>query len=136
MSSTLIETDNDSAVRAVLDAVYAAWEANDADAFVAPYTPDAMAVHSGNVMPDREAIRATIAAMFAGDLKGSRGIHAVQSVRFVGADTALVFSTGAIQFPGQDAPAPETRTLDGWVLVRHDGAWRVEAFNNTPEIAS
>jgi uncharacterized protein (TIGR02246 family) len=117
----------------VLDAVYAAWADNDADAFVAPYAADATAVHSGTVMEDRDAIRATMATVFDGPLKGSRGIHDVQRIRFVGADTAVVLSRGAIQFAGQTEPAAESRTLDGWVLCKQDGAWRVAAFHNCPE---
>jgi uncharacterized protein (TIGR02246 family) len=126
-------TTDEPAVLAVLDAVYAAWADNDADAFVAPYTPDATAVHTGTVMSNRDAVRATMAAGFAGALKGSEGIHEVQSVRFVGADTALVLSRGVIQFAGQDEPDPASRTLDGWVLAKRDGSWRVEAFHNCPE---
>jgi uncharacterized protein (TIGR02246 family) len=130
-----VATTDESAVRAVLDAVYAAWAENDADAFVAPYAPDATAVHSGTVMADREAIRLTMASGFAGPLEGSRGVHHVQRIRFIGADTAIVLSAGAILFAGQPQPAAETRTLDGWVLSRQDGAWRVEAFHNCPERA-
>jgi uncharacterized protein (TIGR02246 family) len=126
-------TTDETAVRAVLDAVYAAWADNDADAFVAPYAPDATAVHTGTVMWDRDAVRTTMAAGFAGALKGSEGIHEVQSVRFVGPDTALVLSRGAIRFAEQDAPAPSSRTLDGWVLGHRDGRWLVEAFHNCPE---
>ena len=125
-----------SAVRAMLDAVYAAWADNDADAFVAPYASDATAVHSGTVMEDRNAIRITMAAVFAGPLEGSRGIHHVQSIRFIGADTAIVLSKGAIVLAGQAEPAQESRTLDGWVLCKQDGAWRVEAFHNCPENAA
>jgi uncharacterized protein (TIGR02246 family) len=132
-ATTPTATTDERAVRAVLDAVYAAWADNDADAFVAPYAPDATAVHSGTVMPDRDAIRATMAAGFAGALKGSEGIHEVRRVRFVGADTALVLSTGAIRFAGQDEPAAASRTLDGWVLCHRDGRWLVEAFHNSPE---
>jgi uncharacterized protein (TIGR02246 family) len=134
MSATkLISTKDETAVHAVLDAVYAAWADNDADAFVAPYAADATAVHSGTVMADRDAIRATMATVFDGPLKGSRGIHDVQRIRFVGADTAVVLSRGAILFAGQSEPAAESRTLDGWVLSRHDGTWRVAAFHNCPE---
>ncbi len=136
MTATLISTKDESAVRGVLDAVYAAWADNDADAFVAPYATDATAVHSGVVMENRDAIRATMVTVFAGDLKGSRGIHEVQSIRFVGVDTAIVLSTGAILFAGQAEPAAESRTLDGWVLCRQDGTWRVEAFHNCPESAA
>lgn len=135
MTATLSSTKDGSAVRAVLDAVYAAWADNDADAFVAPYATDATAVHSGIVIEDRDAIRATMATVFAGELKGSKGIHQVQSIRFVGADTAIVLSRGAILFAGQAEPAPESRTLDGWVLCRQDGTWSVEAFHNCPERA-
>jgi uncharacterized protein (TIGR02246 family) len=133
-ATTPISTTDDRAVRAVLDAVYAAWADNDADAFVAPYALDATAVHTGTVMPDRDAIRATMAAGFTGALSGSEGIHEVQSVRLVGSDTALVLSRGAIRFAGQAEPAAASRTLDGWVLSQHDGAWRVEAFHNCPEV--
>ena len=126
----LVATEDASAVRAVLDEVYAAWAENDPDAFVAPYAADATAVHTGVYMPNRDAIRATIAAVFAGQLKGSRGVHEVQAIRFAGADTAIVLSKGSIVFAGQTEAAPESRTLDGWVLCRHDGGWRVEAFHN------
>ena len=132
-TTELISTRDESAVRAVLDAVYAAWADNNPDAFVAPYAADATAVHSGTVMEDREAIRATMAAVFDGPLKGSRGIHHVQRIRFVGADTAIVLSHGAILFAGQTEPAAESRTLDGWVLCKQDGSWRVESFHNCPE---
>lgn len=135
-STSLISTKDEVAVRAVLDAVYAAWADNDADAFVALYVPDATAVHSGTVMEDRGAIRVTMATVFDGPLKGSKGIHDVQKIRFVGVDTAVVLSKGAILFAGQAEPTAESRTLDGWVLCKHDGDWRVEAFHNCPEIAA
>ena len=135
-ATKLISTNDESAVHAVLDAVYAAWADNDADAFVAPYAADATAVHSGTVMEDRDAIRATMATVFDGPLKGSRGIHDVQRIRFVGADTAIVLSKGAILFAAQTEPAAESRTLDGWVLGKQDGSWRVEAFHNCPEASA
>jgi uncharacterized protein (TIGR02246 family) len=131
-ATKLISTKDESAVHAVLDAVYAGAE-NDADAFVAPYAADATAVHSGTAMEDRDAIRATMATVFDGPLKGSRGIHDVQRIRFVGADTAIVLSKGAILFAAQTEPAAESRTPDGWVLCKQDGTWRVEAFHNCPE---
>jgi len=129
-ATELIATEDAGAVRAVLDEVYAAWADSDPDAFVAPYATDATAVHTGVYMPNRDAIRATIDAVFAGDLKGSRGVHEVQSIRFLGADTAIVLSKGSIVFAGQAEAAPESRTLDSWVLCKHEGHWRVEAFHN------
>jgi hypothetical protein len=46
------------------------------------------------------------------------------------ADTAIVISNGGIQFAGQTGIAAETRSVDTWVLARHHGTWRVEAFHN------
>ena len=125
--------DADRAVRAVLDEVYTAWADNDADAFVAPYAESATAVLPGSYLPDKEAIRATMATLFAGELTGSKGIHEVQSVRFIGGEVAIVISKGALQLAGQTEPDAAKRALETWVLSKQDGTWRVQAFHNCPE---
>ena len=113
-ATSLISTNDEVAVRAVLHAVYTAWADNDADAFVAPYMPGATAVHSGTVMEGRDAIRVTMATVFGGPLKGSKGIHDVQKIRIVGGDTAVVLSKGAILFAGQAEPASREQDA-GWL---------------------
>jgi uncharacterized protein (TIGR02246 family) len=123
----------DRAVRALLDEVYAAWADNDADAFVAPYAETATAVLPGSYLPDREAIRATMATLFAGELNGSKGVHEVESIRFVGADVAIVVSKGALLLAGQTEPDAANRALETWVLSKQDGTRRVQAFHNCPE---
>ena len=132
-SNNTSRVDADRAVRAVLDEVYAAWADNDADAFVAPYAETATAVLPGMYLPDREAIRATMATLFAGELNGSTGVHEVQSIRFVDADVAIVISKGAILRAGQTEPDAASRALETWVLSKQDGTWRVHAFHNCPE---
>jgi len=118
------------AVRAILDGVYAAWAANDADAFVASYSPQATAALPGTLLRDRAAIHATMKALFAGALKGSRAIHEVQSVRFLGPDLALIINQGAAVLAGQTKPANDVWSLETWVLSRSSGGWQVEAFHN------
>jgi uncharacterized protein (TIGR02246 family) len=130
MTSNATSADDDSAVAAVLDEVYAAWAAGDAEAFVAPYAEHATVVLPGSCLQDKDAIRTTMADAFTGPLRGSRGIHQVQSIRFPGPDTAIVISKGGIVFAGQTDIAAATRSLETWVLSRQDGAWRVEAFHN------
>jgi uncharacterized protein (TIGR02246 family) len=127
---------DDTAVRAVLDRVYTAWAENDADAFVAPYGERATAILPGAYLQSRDAVRATMADVFAGPLKGSKGLHEVQSIRFIGTDAAIVISKGAVVLAGETEPAPESRTLDTWVLSEQDGTWRVEAFHNCPASAA
>ena len=130
MTSNAARANDDSAVTAVLDEVYAAWAAGDADTFVAPYAEHATAVLPGSYLQDKNAIRATMADGFTGPLNGSKGIYQVQSIRFPSTDTAIVVSQGGIMFAGQTDIAAETRSVDTWVLARQDGAWRVEAFHN------
>ena len=134
MSTTKVNlATEETAVRAAIEAVYDAWAKNDPDAFVAPYSPSATAIHSGAVMGNRDAIRTTIAAAFAGPIKGSRAVHEIQSIRFVREDTAIVLGEASVILAGEVTAAPETRTLDSWVLCKNDGHWRVEAFHNCPE---
>lgn len=130
-NASLIEVDG--AVPTVLDEVYAAWADNDADAFVAPYAEIATAVLPGSYLCGREALRATMTAIFAGELNGSKGVHEVQSIRFVGADVAIVISKGAVLLAGQTEPDASNRVLETWVLDRQDGTRRVQAFHNCPE---
>jgi uncharacterized protein (TIGR02246 family) len=134
-NTTSLLAGQDRAVRAVLDGVYAAWADNDADAFVASYAADATALLPGSYLQNKEAIHATMTAVFAGPLKGSRGVHEVQSIRFPGAGTAVVISKGAIVLAGETEPRSENRALETWVLSQQDGTWRVIAFHNCPENA-
>ena len=135
MTSTTTTAGSDADRQAVLEplaALYRAWEAGDADAFVADYTDDASVVQPGVYKKDREEIRATMAAGFAGPLSGSRATDHPEDVRFLTDDTAVVISEGGIIFPGQDAVASERLVRATWVLVRRDGGWRIASYHNSP----
>jgi uncharacterized protein (TIGR02246 family) len=132
MTSTTPEGADHQAILEVLARVYKAWEANDAEAFVADYTDDATVVQPGVYKKSREEIRATMAAGFAGPLKGSRAADQPVNVRFLTGDSAIVVSEGGIMFPGQDAVARERLVRATWVLVRRDGTWLVAAYHNSP----
>jgi uncharacterized protein (TIGR02246 family) len=60
----------------------------------------------------------------------------VQSVRFLGADVAIVISEGAVVPAGRSVPDGAQRALETWVLARLDGTWRIHAFHNCPEHAA
>jgi uncharacterized protein (TIGR02246 family) len=132
-TTTTAAPDTDrQAILNVLAALYKAWEANDAEAFVADYTDDATVVQPGVYKKDREEIRATMAAAFAGPLSGSRATDHPAAVRFLTGDTAVVISEGGIIFPGQEAVASERLVRATWVLVRRGDAWRIAAYHNSP----
>ena len=135
MTSTTTTAGSDADRQAVLEplaALYRAWEANDAETFVADYTDDASVIQPGVYEKDREEIRTTMAAAFAGPLSGSRAIDHPVDVRFLTDDTAIVVSEGGIIFPGQDAVASERLVRATWVLVRRDGGWRIASYHNSP----
>jgi uncharacterized protein (TIGR02246 family) len=120
------------AVLDVVKGVYEAWEANDAEAFVADYLDDASVVQPGVYRKNRQEIQSTMAGAFAGPLKGSREIDLPQDVRFLDEDTAVVISEGGIVFPGQNAVPSERTVRATWVLTKRDGRWYVAAYHNSP----
>ena len=96
------------------------------------YTDDAIVIQPGVFKKDREEIRTTMAAGFAGPLSGSRATDHPTDVRFLTDDTAVVISEGGIIFPGQDAVTSEGLVRASWVLVRRDGGWRIACYHNSP----
>ena len=122
----------EQAARTVLDGVYAGWQHNDADEFVTWYAQDATATLPGSFLGDREAIRATMAEVFAGLFKGSRGVYEIQGVRQVGTDVLVVNTTSAVLAAGESAPAEVSRARDTWTLSRRDGSWLVDAYQSSP----
>ncbi|MFR9798340.1 SgcJ/EcaC family oxidoreductase [Streptomyces sp. MS06] len=123
---------DETAITAVLENLYKAWEANDADAFVAEYTEDATAVLPGSLRQSREAIRSNMAGGFAGPLKGSKTYNKPLSIRFLGQDGAVVVSESGILFAGE-TELPAARLVHAtWVLERRDGRWLVASYHNSP----
>ena len=125
-------TADEAAIRAVLEDSYRAWAAGDADGMVAAYTDDASAIMPGALRDGREVIRDSMAVAFAGPLAGTSTFNRQLSVRFVGADAAIVLSESGILFPGQSEVPLEGRVNCTWVLERQDGAWRIAAYHNSP----
>jgi uncharacterized protein (TIGR02246 family) len=135
MTSTTSTTASDTEQQAVLDVLnrlYTAWEANDAEAFVADYFDDASVVQPGIYRKDREEIRTTMAVGFAGPLRGSRVISHPQDIRFLTVETAIVVSEDGVLFPGQDDVPSEAMVRATWVLAKRNGTWHVASYHNSP----
>lgn len=127
--------DDEAAINAVLAEAYRAWEANDADAFVANYTEDATAILPGSLRDSREVIRQGMAKSFEGPLKGSSTYNKQLSVRFLGNDGAVVVSESGIILAGE-TEVPDARKINAtWVLEKRDGKWHIAAYHNSPMLA-
>jgi uncharacterized protein (TIGR02246 family) len=121
----------DEDLTAPIEDIYAAWAAGDADAFVVPYLPGATATLPGTFLADREAIRAAMAAAFAGPLAGSKAVYALETARLLGDSVAVLTGTDAIVPAGAHTPGPTSRTT--WVLARRADRWYVAAYHASRE---
>jgi uncharacterized protein (TIGR02246 family) len=115
----------------VIQAVYDAWADNDADAFAALYTADATVVQPGIHKKNKEDIRSTMAAGFAGPLKGSRVLDEPQSIRLIGPDAAIVVTEGGVLMAGETELPSERLVRATWVLAKEAGQWYVAAYQNS-----
>ena len=124
-----------AAIQAVLVDSYKAWEAGDAEGMTASYTADATAIMPGSLRGSRDVIRESMAQAFAGPLKGSSTWNKQLSLRFLGADAALIVSESGILFAGE-TEVPDTRKVNAtWVFERRDGQWLIAAYHNSPVLA-
>ena len=123
---------NDTAVRAVFAEVARAWEDGDADAFADWYADGASVVLPGFYFQNRDAIRGAMAVAFTASLRGSRRIHEVQRIRFLGDGTGVAVTNSATVFPDETGPANERRERATWVLALHGDRWLIEAYHGSP----
>ena len=131
---TVTRSHDEDAIKGVLEGVYKAWDAGDADAFVADYREDATAILPGSYRRSKEAVRASMATGFASYLKGSTSIDRLDSIRFLGETAAVVVSETGIRFPGETEVPAERTVYATWVLEKRDGAWLIAAYHNSPAV--
>lgn len=118
-----------------LKALEDAWAAGDAEAYGALHSPTATYVaFDGSVMTGSAEIAEGHRALFAAFMKGSRLVQVERAVRFVGADVAVVVQRAGIVMSwqrGRTSPSRKRLSTSTTLLREIDGAWIVEAFQNT-----
>ncbi|MFG1810920.1 SgcJ/EcaC family oxidoreductase [Streptomyces sp. NPDC049040] len=135
MTANQTRTADETAILQVLGGVYAAWDAHDADAFVADYTEDASAILPGSYRASREEVRQSMRTGFDSYLKGSTTRNKVLALRFLNDDAAVVVSESTVLFPGDTEAPADRQGLATWVLTRQDGRWLLAAYQNSPAAA-
>jgi uncharacterized protein (TIGR02246 family) len=124
-------TGDQQAIQNVIKQIEAAWNAGDSEAFAAPFAEDANFIHIfGGQLDGRRAIEASHRHIFDTIYKGSHVSFALQSVRFVRSDVAIVFTRAHLKFyEGNESREVDARPT--FIMVREQGAWQVVAFQNT-----
>ncbi|UFR06614.1 SgcJ/EcaC family oxidoreductase [Streptomyces sp. Go40/10] len=123
-------THDHAAVTAVLDALVAAWNRHDADAYGRLFTEDASyATYVGTLYQGRQDITESHRVLFRTFLKDTLLADEVVDVRLLGPDTAVVTGRGDTYKGSRPRRLGKVQT---YTLVREaDGAWRIAAFHNT-----
>src|SRR5437763_16923491 len=122
-------------IMAVLEALTAAWNDEDAAAYADQFTEDADYItFFGMNTPGRANIERLRHELSAGPLKGvklDRG-STPPKIRFVRPDVAIVVSGGGgSSLDGKPVAGTERESVRSTVMVRDDGRWRLALFQNT-----
>jgi uncharacterized protein (TIGR02246 family) len=121
------------AIASLTQRVVAAWAYHDADSFADVFTDDGTMILTGVYLKGRAAIRDHMAAAFEGVYKGTQVTGKPIDMRPLGDGAAILLSQGGVLAPG-DSEVSETAAIRAaWVVVRHDGQWRLAAYQNTPK---
>jgi uncharacterized protein (TIGR02246 family) len=119
-------------IRALYDALIAAWNRRDAAAIAALFAPEGQLVgFDGSQVNGAAEIAAHLAPIFASH-PTPPFTTVVRGVRALGPDAAILSAVAGMAPPGQADLKPELNAVQTLVAARRDGAWRIEMFQNTP----
>ena len=114
---------DEQAIRAVEAAYDEAWNRGDAKALVSSMTDDAIVVNPrGQVANGRAAFEGAIAALFAGEFRGTRHESTISRIHFPTNDVAVVDGEASVIFP---PPAERTTVKFTDVMIRQNGRWMI-----------
>ena len=131
------DTAAETAIRGIVAAQAAAWDAGDAKGYASRVAPEVAFTNLfGMVMYGKPAFEARHKEILATFYKGTTKKHVVGKIRFVTADVAIVDIDNEVHgvkaMPAGIAVPPDgvikTQLME--VFVRRDGRWWVEAYHN------
>jgi uncharacterized protein (TIGR02246 family) len=112
-----------------------AWNKGDAVAYSEAVAPDCVFTNIfGQQFVGRDAFERQHAHVFAGVFKGSHLDQAIDHLRLIEPDVALVDTSATLKIPAGDlGPARTVHTRLAQVFHRKDGAWRIASYHNVEE---
>ncbi|MGE3244006.1 MAG: SgcJ/EcaC family oxidoreductase [Pirellulales bacterium] len=129
LQSAVAFAAEDAAVRASSDAFIKVFDAGDAKAVAALWTPDGTLVDAGGeTFAGRAAIEAAYTEFFQAN-PGAKMQVVIDSVRMLGRDAAIEEGQATVSLPSGDTSGPARYTA---VHVKQDGKWLMAAVHEAP----
>lgn len=125
-------SQDETAVREIVQQVQDGWNAHDSKAFAAPFAADAdYVVVNGMYIKGRDAIEEGHTGIFTAIYKDSRNAATIKSVRFVRKDVAVVHIEWNLEF-NAGGEKRKAHALNTMIMTKDKGKWSIAAFQNTP----
>jgi uncharacterized protein (TIGR02246 family) len=122
---------DEAAVRALYQQLMDAWNMGSGEAYAAPFAEDGDLIgFDGTHFRGRHEIAPFHQRLFDTQLKGTRLVGQVTSLRFLSPDVAPMHAVGGTVMRRKSAPSPERDSIQTLVAVKRDD-WCLAAFHNT-----
>jgi len=123
---------DDAQLTALFQRMCQAWTDGDAQAYGACFTADSDYVSfDGARVVGREPMVEAHDRLFRGVLTGSSLVGEIESIRYLGADVAVVHATGSVLVAWRSRLPKRRLSRQTLVATRTDDGWRFAALHNT-----
>lgn len=123
---------DEAAIRDLYQQMIDGWNAGSGEGFASVFAEDGEQVaFDGTRYHGRVEIAAAHQQLFDTWVKGSRLVGKVLDVRLLTPDVAQMNTIGGTILAGQSDIDPDRNSIQTFIAVKRDDAWRVAAFNNT-----
>lgn len=124
-------TADETAIKNLVQQVQDGWNAHDGAAFAAPFAADAdYVVVNGMKIKGRDEIEKGHTQIFTTIYKDSKNMAAVNSIRFLRPDVAVVHIEWNLEF-NADGAKRKSSAMNSWVVTKDNGKWSIASFQNT-----
>ena len=123
-----VRAEDETAIKKIVKRLEGGWNTGNGKAFAAPFAEDAdYVIVNGIRIKGRAAIAEGHQGIFDTIYKNSRLALAVESLRFLREDVAVVHVRSNLKLKDEEGHARST-----WVMTKDKGVWSIAAFHNTP----
>jgi uncharacterized protein (TIGR02246 family) len=121
-----------AAIAALTQRMVTGWAYGEAETIANLFIEDGTLILAGVFCNGRDEVREYFAKAFEGKYKGTQVTGKPISIRPLGPDVAILLSSGGVLESGETEVSDEGAIRASWLCVRHDGEWKLAAYQNTP----